>query len=113
MPALLERGALDLSWLSARGQPIGALYNLVWNDKVYYYLPQFPHAAAIRRAIAGGHREYDFLAGAQRFKRQLSLAERPMVELRAARPSARRTALALARRGARAVRSRTRRPSTA
>jgi CelD/BcsL family acetyltransferase involved in cellulose biosynthesis len=98
MPRLLERGALDLSWLTVRGKPIGALYNLVWNNKIYYYqsgrrlgLPTgirpgiSLHAEAIRRAIAAGRREYDFLAGSQRFKKQLSLASRPIVQLRVAK----------------------------
>ncbi len=73
MPAMFERGALDLAWLSARGEPIAALYNLMWNNKIYFYqcgrrvdLPKglrpgtVIHAFAIRAAIAEGRHEYDF-----------------------------------------------------
>lgn len=100
MPALLDRGALELWSLSAHGEPIAAMYNIVWQDKVYFYqggrkpdLPQSVrvgiamHALAIREAIAAGRREYDFLAGTSRYKMELSLATRPLVALRATRPS--------------------------
>jgi CelD/BcsL family acetyltransferase involved in cellulose biosynthesis len=109
MPALLERGALDLRWLSARGEPIAAIYNIVWQGKIYFYqsgrkldLPRTVragiviHAHAIREAIEAGLREYDFLGGAARYKMDLAPAARSLVRLRAARPSvieaARRTA---------------------
>ncbi|XYI04099.1 GNAT family N-acetyltransferase [Sorangium sp. So ce1128] len=100
MPAMFERGALDLAWLSARGEPVAALYNLVWNNKLYFYqcgrrvdLPKglrpgtVIHAHAIRAAIAEGRREYDFLDSPCQYKLALSLSARPLVELRAARPS--------------------------
>ncbi|WP_187345650.1 GNAT family N-acetyltransferase [Sorangium cellulosum] len=100
MPAMLERGALELAWLSARGEPVAALYNLVWNNKVYFYqcgrrvdLPKglrpgiVVHAYAIRAAIEAGRREYDFLDSPCQYKLALSLSARPLVELRAARPS--------------------------
>ena len=41
------------------------------------------HALAIRASIESGLREYDFLAGASRYKRELALATRPLVTLRA------------------------------
>jgi CelD/BcsL family acetyltransferase involved in cellulose biosynthesis len=98
MQALLRRGALELSWLSAHGEPIAALYNLVWNGRVHFYqsgrkleVPKqirpgiVAHACAIRRAIALGRREYDFLAGTAQYKRQLATAERPIVAIRATR----------------------------
>lgn len=97
---LLQTGNLELLWLCARGEPVAAVYNIVWNGKVYFYqsgrkmdLPESVragvvlHAHAIRRAIELGRREYDFLAGAARYKSQLALASRPLVELRATRPS--------------------------
>lgn len=100
MPALLDRGALDLSWIEARGEPIAALYNLVWQNKLYFYqsgrkvdLPKglrpgiAIHAYAIRAAIQEGRREYDFLDSPSRYKLDLALGARPIVELRAARPS--------------------------
>ncbi|AKT36132.1 GNAT family N-acetyltransferase [Chondromyces crocatus] len=100
MPALLERGSLDLSWLEVRGEPIAAVYNIVWQGRVSFYQggrrPDLPqnlragiamHALAIREAIAAGHKEYDFLAGTSRYKMDLSLAVRPLVRLYATRPS--------------------------
>jgi hypothetical protein len=95
MPALLQAGALELLWLSVRGEPIAAIYNIVWNGKVYFYqsgrkmdvpAAQRPgivlHAYAIQRAIAAGRREYDFLSGGEHYKKQLALATRPIVQLR-------------------------------
>jgi CelD/BcsL family acetyltransferase involved in cellulose biosynthesis len=100
MPALFDRGALDLAWLQARGEPIAALYNIVWQNKLYFYqsgrkvdLPKglrpgiAMHAYAIRTAIAEGRREYDFLDSPCRYKLALALSTRPLVELRATRPS--------------------------
>ena len=101
MPELLSRGALELMWLCARGEPVAALYNLVWRDKVYFYQsgrkPDLPrgvrvgvviHALAIRRSIEQGRREYDFLAGASRYKQELALAVRPIGRLRVERRGA-------------------------
>jgi CelD/BcsL family acetyltransferase involved in cellulose biosynthesis len=102
MPHLLEGGNLELSWIRARGEPVAALYNFVWNDRVLFYqsgrkvdLPNkirlgiVAHAHAIRRAIEAKRHEYDFLSGSQAYKAQLALAARPMIELTALRPSAR------------------------
>ena len=95
---LLDRGGLELAWLSARGQPIAALYNFVWGDKVYQYqggrrmdLPKSIRAGiavnvyAIQHAIERGRREYDFLGGDDRYKDQLSTAKRPLLRIRATR----------------------------
>jgi CelD/BcsL family acetyltransferase involved in cellulose biosynthesis len=102
--------ALDLAWLMARGEPIAAAYNFVYRRKVYFYqsgrkvdLPKSlrpgiaMHAIAIRRSIEAGLREYDFLAGASRYKRELALASRPVVELRAVAPHLRARAVDLLR----------------
>ena len=112
MPLLLRAGALELLWLELRGEPLAALYNIVWDGKVQYYQSgrrmQLPksvrpglvlHAHAIRRAIEAGRREYDFLAGEPAWKLQLALATRPIVELRVARPGWRETARGLTERG--------------
>src|SRR5690606_27068315 len=98
MPALLSRGALELMWLCAHGEPVAAVYNIVWNDKVYFYQsgrrPDLPrqvraglvlHALAIRRAIELKRREYDFLNGGSRYKLDLALASRPLGTLRVRR----------------------------
>ena len=98
MPSLLERGCLELLWLEVASRPAAIAYNVVWNDKVYFYqsgrrvdLPKgvrpgiVLHAHAIQRAIEHGRREYDFLNGTTRYKLQLSLASRPLVRVRAQR----------------------------
>jgi CelD/BcsL family acetyltransferase involved in cellulose biosynthesis len=99
MPALLREEALDLSWLTVRGEPIAAMYNIVWNNKVYFYqcgrkldVPKSIRPGgvilsfAIRQAIAEGRREFDFLNGTSRYKTDLASDCRPLVELRVARP---------------------------
>jgi CelD/BcsL family acetyltransferase involved in cellulose biosynthesis len=98
MPLLLAAGALELLWLTVRGDPIAIVYNIVWNGKVYFYqsgrkidVPKrvrpgiVIHAHAIRRAIAAGRREYDFLGGASRYKVALATAARPLLRVRAVR----------------------------
>jgi CelD/BcsL family acetyltransferase involved in cellulose biosynthesis len=118
MSRLLERDALELLWLSVRGEPVAAMYNLRWAGKTWFYqcgrrvgLPPnirvgvVLHAHAIRGAIEGGQREYDFLCGACRYKKQLALASRPVVELRLARPSLVETARSLVERSKSVVRS--------
>lgn len=105
MPSLLSLGALEVMWLEARGEPLAVLYNIVWRGKVHHYqagrrmdLPSHLrpgiaiHAHAIRRAIDLGRSEYDFLAGASRYKLDLALATRPVATLSVARPGARRAA---------------------
>jgi CelD/BcsL family acetyltransferase involved in cellulose biosynthesis len=105
MPALLEQGALDLSWLSVRGTPIAAAYSIIWNGKVSFYqsgrsldVPKgirpgiVLHAKNIERAIRAGLREYDFLAGTSQYKLDLASDTRPIASLRGARPSLRELA---------------------
>jgi CelD/BcsL family acetyltransferase involved in cellulose biosynthesis len=95
MPALFDQGALELIWVAVRGKPVAALYNIVWNNKVYFYqsgrttnLPDnirpgvVIQAHAIRAAIAAGRREYDFLGGASQYKLQLAPASRRLVQVR-------------------------------
>jgi CelD/BcsL family acetyltransferase involved in cellulose biosynthesis len=101
MPALVDEGALELVSLRAKGRVVAALYNIVWRDKVHFYqcgravdLPPdlrpgiVIHARAMANAIERGLREYDFLPSLARYKVELSLASRPIVALRAARPTA-------------------------
>jgi len=98
MADLLRRGALELMWLCVRGEPVAAIYNIVWDGAVQFYQsgrrPDLPrgirpglvlHAMAIRRAIELGRREYDFLGGGSRYKQELALAVRPLVRLRVVR----------------------------
>jgi len=98
MPQLLADGALELLWLTVRDQPVAALYNIVWNNKVYFYqsgrkldVPRQVRpgivllSLAIRQAIEAGRREFDFLGGEAQYKGQLALATRPVIRLRVAR----------------------------
>jgi hypothetical protein len=102
LPQLLDEGSVELRWLTVRGQPVAALYNLVHNDKVYVYqsgrTTKLPNsirpgivilANAIRDAIESGRLVFDFLGGVSRYKTELTLATRPIVEIRAVRPSLR------------------------
>jgi len=117
MPELFAQGALSLLELWARGEPVAALYNVIWNQKVYFYQsgrkPDLPgklrpgivaHALAIRRSIELGLREYDFLKGKSRYKEELALAARPIVEVRAARRSLREALRGQTERGIAVVR---------
>jgi hypothetical protein len=112
LPELLDAGALELLWVSVRGEPIAAVYNIVWNGKVYFYQSgrkmDVPagirpgivlHAHAIRRAIEAGRREYDFLGGNEHYKSQLGLATRSLVQLRVTRRCLVEQARALVERG--------------
>src|SRR5207244_3583370 len=113
LPQLLEADALELLWLCAQGRPVAAMYNIVWNNKVYFYqsgrATDMPGnlrpgvviiARAIQRAIEAGRREFDFLGGESTYKMQLALASRPLVELRVARAGVRETARRLLEAGA-------------
>lgn len=99
---LLKVGALWLCWLEVRGEPVAALYNIVWNQEVRFYqsgrILDVPkkvrpglviHACAIQEAIAAGYTHYDFLAGTTRYKMQLANNVRPLIQLSLRRPSIR------------------------
>jgi CelD/BcsL family acetyltransferase involved in cellulose biosynthesis len=120
LPPLLAEGALELAWLSVRGEPVAVQYNLIWDNKVYFYqcgrrldVPDGVRpgtvllARLIRGAIEAGRREFDFLNGDAPYKRQLASASRPVVEVRAVRPSWRERARLLVQHGKRWVRRRT------
>jgi CelD/BcsL family acetyltransferase involved in cellulose biosynthesis len=109
MPRLLagEDGAsLELLWLVVRGEPVAAAYYLLYGGRVQFYqsgrrldVPKgfrpgiALHALAIRRSIRANRSEYDFLAGASRYKRHLALATRHLVQLRAVAPGLRARAV--------------------
>jgi CelD/BcsL family acetyltransferase involved in cellulose biosynthesis len=99
LPELLARGALELIWMQVGERPVAVAYNIVWNNKVHFYqggramdLPKgirpgiVLHAHAIRGAIEAGRQEYDFLAGAAQYKRQMGLQARRNLEVRVAMP---------------------------
>jgi hypothetical protein len=71
MPALLERGALELASLEGDGRPLAAIYGFIWDNKLHYYqsgrMMDAPakarigvsmHVYALRDAICRGLREY-------------------------------------------------------
>ncbi len=113
MPRLLagEDGiSLELQWLRARGEAIGATYSFVYAGRVQFYqsgrrvdVPKAirpgiaMHALSIRSSIEEGRTEYDFLGGASRYKRDLALATRPLLTLRATAPGLRARAVEAAR----------------
>jgi CelD/BcsL family acetyltransferase involved in cellulose biosynthesis len=118
LPVLLEQNALELIRLEVRGEPVAAVYNIVWDGRVHFYqsgrkmdVPKkirpgvILHAFAIQTAIDNGRREYDFLAGTARYKEELSTATRPLSSVRATRPALlREHARRLVRRGAKKAR---------
>ncbi|MBS2017667.1 MAG: GNAT family N-acetyltransferase [Deltaproteobacteria bacterium] len=100
MPRLLGIGALDVGWMTVKGQPVSAYYNLSWNGHIWHYqsgrkldapddarVGVTMHALLIKRAIDEGMREYDFLAGVSQYKTSLASETRSLLTLRAARPS--------------------------
>jgi CelD/BcsL family acetyltransferase involved in cellulose biosynthesis len=116
---LHREGALELLWLTVKGAPVAAAFNVIWDGRVHFYqagrVMDVPskvkpgvvlHAFAIQRAIEAGRREYDFLAGEARYKLDLALAVRPLVSVRATRPSLRLASFELARRLGRELRER-------
>ncbi len=112
MPMALERGWLRLGVLFVGEEPIGAIYNLVYDGRVYFYqsgiTPQesstlrpgvLLHAHEIMAAVTGGTREYDFLKrGESQYKESWARESRDLVRLRIARHSMHDTATRLARR---------------
>lgn len=105
LPELAARGQVELVWLEVDGVPIAATYNVLWNQKLYFYqsgrsldVPKgvkpglVIHALAIRRSIELGRREYDFLGGVSQYKRQLATVGHPLIEVRAVRRGAREAA---------------------
>jgi CelD/BcsL family acetyltransferase involved in cellulose biosynthesis len=106
---LLENDALWFCWLEVDSEPIGVLYNIVWNNEVRFYqsgrkvgLPKnirpglVIHACAIQEAIGRGYSHYDFLGGETRYKMQLANHTRQLVQLSLRRRSLRGTIAGLA-----------------
>ena len=78
-------GEIQLVRVRSQAGSIGCLYNFVHDGRVLQYQSGFQtfaneklkpgfvcHAAAIEHATAAGHAIYDFLAGDQRYKKQLA-----------------------------------------
>lgn len=112
MPRLLAIGALDVGWMTIKGQPVSAYYNFSWNGHIWHYqsgrkldapddarVGVTMHALLIKRAIEDDMREYDFLAGVSQYKTSLASETRSLLTLRAARPSVVETARKAAEQG--------------
>ncbi|MGY0557191.1 GNAT family N-acetyltransferase [Lysobacter sp. A421] len=79
-------GFTRLTRVSAGPLIVGYVYNLAWRDRIYYYnsglnygaLPKHDRPglaalhATIEQALAEGWDQFDFLAGAQEYKRRLA-----------------------------------------
>jgi CelD/BcsL family acetyltransferase involved in cellulose biosynthesis len=98
----LQSGQLDLVWLMASGRPLAAMYNIKTSHKIYFYqggrdinLPENISigsviiALVIQDAISNGYQEFDFMAGEIDYKKRFTSTMRPLVELRAVRPTLR------------------------
>ncbi len=109
-------GVVQMLWLTAGTKPIAALYNIVFDDKVWFYqmgrsmsVPSGVrpgiaiHALSIKHAIEHGWREYDFLGRERFYKLQLATDSRARVTLRAVRRGALPLAWEFARRYGRAA----------
>jgi CelD/BcsL family acetyltransferase involved in cellulose biosynthesis len=115
-------GTLDLLWLEVKGEPVAAVYNIVYRGHIHFYqsgrkldVPKNArpgiaiHLLAIRRAIEQGHHTYDFLASPHQYKHQLAPKERRhLVTLSAVGPSLRARLSSRARREARLLLGRVR-----
>jgi len=99
---ILQSGQLDLVWLMASGRPLAAMYNIKTSHKIYFYqggrdinLPENISigsviiALVIQDAINSGYQEFDFMGGAIDYKKRFTSTMRPLVELRAVRPTLR------------------------
>jgi CelD/BcsL family acetyltransferase involved in cellulose biosynthesis len=85
---LAARGRLWLSTLDIAGKPVAAWYGFTWGDTVYFYQsgrdPEWERQSVglvlmgtmIRRAIERGYRRFDFLRGADPYKRQWTATDR-------------------------------------
>jgi hypothetical protein len=101
-PAFLASGALEIAWLEARGEPVAALYNIIWGTKVYQYQAgvertspatcalALPHANAIRRSIELGRT--GTTSGRASLQAGPGLATRSVTALIARRPGLRQAA---------------------
>ncbi len=74
MPYILKNGHLELRFLSVSGKKIAALYNILYNNKIYFYQSGLDaafdrklaaglllHNHSIKEAVSNGLKEYDFL----------------------------------------------------
>ncbi|PZW46772.1 CelD/BcsL family acetyltransferase involved in cellulose biosynthesis [Humitalea rosea] len=88
-----SRGEVDMLRVTAGEQEVGYLYNLRLAGRVFAYQSGLDHAGAgthgkpgltchamaVQRALEMGDAIYDFLAGADQYKRSLATGSEPMV----------------------------------
>lgn len=99
--SMLEKGHLELKFLSIQGKNVAALYNIRYKDRVYYYQSGMDlsfdptlapglllHAHAIEEAIRDGMKEYDFLmrGSGDSYKKRWTGAYRTLCSIYMARP---------------------------
>lgn len=92
VPMLLERGWLDLRFVTLNGNNISVLYNITWGDTVYSYQSGFEYdkhspgqlsdTLGVQYFINSDYHYYDFLKGdAGSYKGSLGSEVIPMYEL--------------------------------
>lgn len=100
MSRLLDKGWLELSFLSVGGRNIAINYNIRYGDKVYFYQAGFDtgfsrnispglllHSFCITEAIKNGVKEYDFLLGnADLYKKRWANGSRQTCDIYLAKP---------------------------
>ena len=98
----MQANRLDLSWITVGGEPVAAQYNLLGKNRIYFYqcgrkievpkqirLGIFMNISMIKRGIALGYKEYDFLAGESGYKALFATGVRPLSRVRVSRRTAR------------------------
>lgn len=94
------KGEIQLLKIRSKEGVIGYLYAFVWGGRVYGYQSAFKfspsnqfkpgivsHVKAVVLNAQLGHREYDFLAGPERYKKSLATHQREMVTVIFKKPS--------------------------
>lgn len=105
-----DKGNIHLLRVAAGDETVGVLYNFVQNGKIYFFQSGFnyglgehlkpglvTHACAIEHYLAMGFSEYDFLAGAARYKASLAKNSRYLLWVSFARPSIKLSSIELLR----------------
>lgn len=101
-PEALENGHLELSFLSVAGSNIAALYNINYNNKIYFFQSGLDHTFdsrlsagtllhinSIQSAIQNGLTEYDFLmmGNFDDYKRKFTAEYRHLSSIHLVRPA--------------------------
>jgi CelD/BcsL family acetyltransferase involved in cellulose biosynthesis len=89
-----ERGGADLIVLKVGGSTLAIFYNLIYQNRVYFYLAGIKaeadnklkpgllgHSLCITDYIERGFEYYDFMGGEERYKRQLASPSTHLVQV--------------------------------